>query len=158
MSLSNAIPIKFESASRVLATPRAASGRFGSILFDRPGKSGQGIRLTAAPGTPILSGGEATPSGYTLPKMTLKMTWPGYTTEMKAVISSGKATRQQLAAAVAREFTKYVMEASRKEGSKGRMPLNPASMCQLVLVSLCHISDDLWQADIAVDTQSGAWV
>jgi hypothetical protein len=29
---------------------------------------------------------------------------------MKAVISNGKATRQQLAAAVTREFTKYVME------------------------------------------------
>jgi hypothetical protein len=74
MSLSGAVPIKFESASRVLATPKCAPGKFGSILFDRPGKAGQGIRLTAAPGTPIVSGTEATPSGYNLPKMTLKMT------------------------------------------------------------------------------------
>lgn len=74
MSLSGALSTKFESSSRVLAAPRSASGKFGHILFDRPGKSGQGIRLTAAPGTPILSGGESTPSGYNLPKMTLKIT------------------------------------------------------------------------------------
>ena len=78
---------------------------------------------------------------------------------MKAVICTGKSsTRQALAAAVTREFTKFVMEASRKEGSKGRTPLTPTSISQLVLVSISHVSDDLWLANIAVDTQPGTWI
>ena len=73
MSLSAAVPSKFESASRILATAKPSVGKFGAIGFDRPGKSGQGIRMSAAPSTPIVHGGDAAPANYTMSKMTLKM-------------------------------------------------------------------------------------
>ncbi|KAH6906491.1 hypothetical protein BKA70DRAFT_1494742 [Coprinopsis sp. MPI-PUGE-AT-0042] len=158
MSLSAATVVKFESPTRTLLTVRPNTSKFSAIYFDRVGKAGQGIRMAAPANTPIAAPTDVVPVGYTHQKVVLKLAWPGYTTESKVVISTGKASRLQLANAIILHFSKFVAEVARKEGSKGKLPLHSAFHAQLVLIGIHHIADDVWQADIAHDTQVGLWV
>ena len=76
MSLTSSPPPKFDSPARTTLIPRPSTSRFPPIAFDRPGKSNQGIRLTAPSHTPISSPNDVVPNPtakYPHPKMVLKI-------------------------------------------------------------------------------------
>ncbi|KAF8832725.1 hypothetical protein HHX47_DHR1001677 [Lentinula edodes] len=88
----------------------------------------------------------------------LVVRWPGYehlecTFPIEVVLSSGHITRVQLAAAVTNTFIKFI-EQAQNEGSSSpewRFGSKGIQFTQLSLLSIAHLSEDAWRAEIAVD-------
>ncbi|KAJ3995504.1 hypothetical protein F5050DRAFT_1808625 [Lentinula boryana] len=91
-------------------------------------------------------------------RISLVVSWPGYehlecALPIDVVLSSGYITRVQLAAAVTNTFVQFI-ERTQNEGSTSpewRLHARGIQFTQLSLLSLIHLSEDTWRAEIAVD-------
>ncbi|KAJ4470792.1 hypothetical protein J3R30DRAFT_3802581 [Lentinula aciculospora] len=93
-----------------------------------------------------------------LRRIHLVVRWPGYehlecAFPIDVVLSSGHITRVQLAAAVTNTLVKFI-EHAQNEGSSSpewRFGSRGIQLTQLSLLSLAHLSEDAWRAEIVVD-------
>ncbi|KAJ3871691.1 hypothetical protein F5051DRAFT_422967 [Lentinula edodes] len=91
-------------------------------------------------------------------KIHLVVRWPGYehlecAFPIEVVLYSGHITRVQLAAAVTNTFIKFI-ERAQNEGSSSpdwQFGSKGIQFTQLSLLSIAHLSEDAWRAEIAVD-------
>ncbi|KAG6916458.1 hypothetical protein DXG01_006725 [Tephrocybe rancida] len=173
-ALSGAVQPAFLSPMRrrvpqQLYTPksRSLSGRAHSpISFDHPGYSKQGIQMreltarsVAALASIIQGAGDAVLAHTGLPRITLRILWPGYEhVEWAATIdlnggSYGPITRAQLGVAVSQHFSRFVERARTEPSKSSEWNLSSSGIRfeHLVLVALVNVSDDIWQAEVAVD-------
>ncbi|KAF5377773.1 hypothetical protein D9757_008112 [Collybiopsis confluens] len=149
---------KFPSSSQPLHFP---------ITFDYQGYPGAGIpmREIYARGELALAqmmdrGSErlATFAQSGLRRINLAILWPGYEhlgycIPIDVILSSGHISRVQLATVITAAFVKY-LERARTEAPttpEWRLDSKGIQFSQLSLLSINHVSADVWKADITVD-------
>ncbi|KAE9394914.1 hypothetical protein BT96DRAFT_886211 [Gymnopus androsaceus JB14] len=143
-------------------TDRLAPGQ-SSVAFDHNGYMRQGMKMTQLYGKgsytlgQMMNGaGDRVLMSTGLGKIRLYVRWPGYDEWIRPIeinTSSGPITRADLAAAVALHVSRYFEAYYPMSNGPWRIaPSNGIRFDMLVLVSITNIFEDVWQADIAVDS------
>ncbi|RDB19892.1 hypothetical protein Hypma_013120 [Hypsizygus marmoreus] len=147
---------------------RNATGRLNeihsAITFDFIGYSRQGVPMrelstrSANALSQMIQGAEDHVLAHTgLARITLRILWPGYEhiewARSVELTVHGPITRSQLGAAISMNFARFI-EKNRSEtarSSEWHIGPNGIRFEHLVLISLCNVFEDVWQADVAVD-------
>ncbi|GLB34426.1 hypothetical protein LshimejAT787_0113100 [Lyophyllum shimeji] len=147
---------------------RAATGRtnqvHSAITFDYVGYSKQGVpmrelstRSAAALGSMIVGAGDPVLAHTGLSRITLRIIWPGYEhvdwARSIEVNTNGPITRAQLATIVSQNFARYIEKTRSEAARASEWQIGPSCIRyeHLVLIGLCNVFEDVWQADVAVD-------
>ncbi|KAE9410699.1 hypothetical protein BT96DRAFT_235117 [Gymnopus androsaceus JB14] len=162
------------SNSRCRRVPYTPSAKFrstsrsqASIAFDSKGHPGSGMpmREIHARGeialAQMMDKGAETITVFSqcgLRRINLVIRWPGYehlecAFPIDVVLSSGNITRAQLAAAVTHAFARFIEKAQNEASAspEWRFGAKELQFSHLSLLSLVHLSEDAWRAEVAVN-------
>ncbi|KAF8073326.1 hypothetical protein FPV67DRAFT_1446310 [Lyophyllum atratum] len=149
---------------------RNATGRLnqvhGAIAFDFLGYAKQGVpmrelstRSAHALASMIHGAGDVVLAHTGLARITLRIIWPGYEHVEWArsievnLAGQGPVTRAQLGAIISQNFARFIEKTRSEPARSSDWHLGPSGIRyeHMVLVALCNVFEDVWQADVAVD-------
>ncbi|KAL0575333.1 hypothetical protein V5O48_006635 [Marasmius crinis-equi] len=171
-SLGSAMPQPSASASsstrrRVPQTPVGKSREppSNAIAFDFVGypKSGMPLRELHARGPHALQQmmqGASDPvlANMRSRKINFHISWPGYEhvpwcRSIDIITSHGPIMRSHLASIIAHHFAEYIENVQHQGTRNADWRLGRGGFCldHIMLLSLCHVGEDEWQAEVAID-------
>ncbi|KAJ6454224.1 hypothetical protein C8R45DRAFT_944806 [Mycena sanguinolenta] len=146
---------------------RAACSSYGKLSLsakndDYPGQTRQGVSMRdlhlRGPSAPIQGANDFVLATTGLKRIVLRIIWPGYghvewCRTISVITNHAPITRASLGCQIASNFVRFVEKSDYESPTSRDWMISPSCVRfeHLYLVALHNTSDDVWQADVALD-------